>query len=107
MSFAVNCKEKEGETMPRVILGAEERIRAARQNNMRRKVHQLEQLLATVKHKVGYDKIRDETGYAHATVSKIINRPQKATVEQLLAVSDACGIDLVIIEKQPQYENCS
>lgn len=93
--------------MPRVILGAEERVRAARQNNMRRKVHQLEQLLATVKHKVGYDKIRDETGYAHATVSKIINRPQKATVEQLLAVSDACGIDLVIIEKQPQYENCS
>lgn len=92
--------------MPRVILGAEERIRAARQNNTRRKVRQLEQLLATVKHKVGYDKIRDETGYAHATVSKIINRPQKATVEQLLAVSDACGIDLVIIEKQPQHENC-
>lgn len=93
--------------MPRVYLTTEERIRAARQNNMRRKVHQLEQLLATVKHKVGYDKIRDETGYAHATVSKIINRPQKATVEQLLAVSDACGIDLIIVEKAPQYESSS
>ena len=41
--------------MPRVYLTTEERIRAARQNNMRRKVQSLEQLLATVKHKVGYE----------------------------------------------------
>jgi len=93
--------------MPRVYLTTEDRIRGERQNKIQRNGRALERILATVKHKVGYDKIRAETGLSHATVSKIINRPLEARVEQLLAVSDICGIDLVIIEKPPQNEKVS
>ena len=93
--------------MPKVYLTYEERIRAERQNNTRRKGRYLERLLSSVKYKVGYDKIKAETGLSHATVSKIINRPLTARVEQLLAVSDICGIDLVIVEKKPPDETGS
>ncbi len=86
--------------MPKVNLTADERNRSQRQNKINRNGRALERILATVKHKVGYDKIRAETGYSQATIVKIINRPLEARVEQLLAVSDICGIDLVIEERK-------
>lgn len=93
--------------MPKVYLTADDRIRGERQNKIQRNGRALERLFATVKYKIGYDKIRAETGLSHATVSKIINHPLEARVEQLLAVSDICGIDLVIVEKRPPNENFS
>ncbi len=85
--------------MPRTVLGTQERIRAERQSNTRRKGKSLERILSSVKHKVGYHDISEQSGISYATVCKIVNNPLAARVEQLLQVCEICGIDLVIEER--------
>lgn len=87
--------------MPRTILGTQERIQAVRQSNTRRKGKSIERILATVKYKIGYHDIAKQSGISYATVCKIINNPLAARVEQLLQISEICGIDLEIVEKSP------
>lgn len=91
--------------MPRVILGSEDRIYGERQKKIRQNGRTLERIFATVKYKVGYHDIARQSGISYGTVCKIINNPLSARVEQLLAVSEICGIDLVITEKKGKGES--
>lgn len=82
--------------MPRTYITLEERTRAERKNQIDKKSRQLKEKMATIKHGVGYEKIREQTGYSLPTITKIINKPQKATIEQLLSVCSVAGVELSI-----------
>ncbi len=71
--------------MGKVYLTLQERDNAARERIIKRN-------LAEIKHGIGYERLRIKTGYSVPTILKVVNRPLKATLEQLYAVADAAGI---------------
>ena len=84
--------------MPRSYLTLAEREQAEKNRALEKENFLLRSALKDkIFRKIGYDSIVRKTGYSINTVSKIVNHPEKATVEQLRAVFDAAGLPLQIV----------
>ncbi len=84
--------------MPKVYISREEREQAAIK---RRQEKENFLLRATMKdricRKIGYEYICEKTNLSQPTVSKIVNRPEDCTIEQLRLVCAAAEIPLSIV----------
>ena len=83
--------------MPRAYLTLEERERAKKEKAEQKENFMLRSILKEkIFRKIGYEYISQKTGFSEPTIGKIVNHPEKATVEQLRAVCDAVGVPLMI-----------
>lgn len=90
--------------MPKVYMSRAEREAAALKRRQEKENFMLKATMKeTICRKIGYEYICEKTGLSQPTVSKIVNRPQDCTVEQIRLVCAAAKIPLIISVE----ENCS
>ncbi len=90
--------------MPRVYMNMAEKAAAAEKRRQEKENFMLRAIMKdTICRKIGYDYICQKTGLSQPTVSKVVNRPEDCTVEQIRLVCAAAKIPLIITIA----ENCS
>ena len=90
--------------MPKVYMSKAEQESAALKRRQEKENFMLRAIMRDkICRKIGYEYICSKTKLSQPTVSKIVNRPEECTVEQIRLVCAAADIPLVITVN----ENCS
>ncbi len=83
--------------MPKVYLTLEERQKAEKERIEKKENFLLKSVLRDrIFRRLGYEYIAKKTNLSKATIGKVVNNPELATVAQLRAVCDAANILLTI-----------
>lgn len=83
--------------MPRVYISRAEKEAAALKRRQEKENFMLKAIMKDkICYKIGYEYICEKTKLSHPTVSKIVNRPEDCTIEQLRLVCAAADIPLTI-----------
>lgn len=83
--------------MPRVYLSRQEKEQAALKRKQEKENFMLRAIMRDkICRKIGYEYICEKTKLSQPTVSKIVNRPEDCTIEQIRLVCAAAEIPLII-----------